>query len=665
MLKQYKTPIFNLTTVALAIGLGYSFYQQFNIEKKLTDLSQIVLFTNNNLTNINRNIILALKGGDGAYYDMLSRDNNQLNMNNNQLFDYYKTNEGLYFVKNKKEFYESLNKQISNLMEDLSLIINNKVLLLNFEKITKENNVIFSELDLMKSSIENHLRTRQEFYKTDPKMSKSINDSIGLLNGYLHKIKEIKDNFLLDSLKHDEYKRMLNNIISYVDNNLGEVEPNNMILQRLISEYSSKMKQFRDKLYPIIAGKYDFKILSNIHKNNENYVKNITQIQRDLMEIGDNKTNNFYYYLIIIMVLALIMKTFIFVNAKAELSKKDYNKIKQFESLNKRTQMAQNSIDRIVRFDSYSNFPIIETGAYLDEEPFKESRLGVIVSKFNSLLKSHASYKYKIEILGKTAQDLAMPTINLLPILKKENGNSTNAYTLNEITFSAETVKDIKENLDSQKIKLDVLNNNSQNLSYNLEEVGNILTKNKERFSNTRSNIQNSSKQIKKIGEISQKINDVQEDMREVIAKMEVIALNLAVESAQKEDGNFSSTLAKELQTLLEEIQEQNYSLKSRIEEIQVNSKDTADLLEKTTNEIVNDTELLDKSKTIVNSLVDYSIKVENVGEELFDIEEKIENLIKMLDEKMDTAREKDGKKSEVILKCEQALNRILETLNG
>lgn len=665
MLKQYKTPIFNLTTVALAVGLGYSFYQQFNIENKLTDLSQVVLFTNNNLTNINRNIILALKGGEEMYYDVLSRDNNQLNINKKQLFDFYKTNESLYFVKSKKEFYDTINRQISNLMKDLSLIIDNKNVLLNFEKIIKENNIIFSELDLMKSSIENHLRSRQEFYKTEPKVTKAINDSINLLNVYLNKIKEIKDNFLLHPVKHDEYKIALNNIISYIDNNLGEVEPNNMILQKLISEYSSKTKQLRDKLYPIIDDRYDFKTLSNIYKNNENYVKNIAQIQRDLIEVGDNKTNNFYYYLIIVMIIALLIKTFVFVNAKAELSKKDYNKIKQFESLNKRTQMAQNSIDRIIRFDSYSNFPIIETGAYLDEEPFRESRLGIIVSKFNSLLKSHASYKYKVEILGKTAQDLAMPTINLLPILKKENGNSTNAYALNEIVFSAETVKDIKENLDSQKIKLDVLNNNSQNLSYNLEEVGNILTKNKEHFFNTRSNIQNSSKQIKKIGEISQKINDVQEDMRDVIAKMEVIALNLAVESAQKEDGNFSSTLAKELQTLLEEIQEQNYSLKSRIEEIQVNSKDTADLLEKTTNGIVNDTELLDKSKTIVNSLVGYSVKVEEVGEELFDIEEKIENLIKMLDEKMDTAREKDGKKSEVILKCEQALNRILETLNG
>ena len=653
-MKQYKNIIFNVLTALLIILLSVCFYQQFLNNNKNNELDNIILNSSDSLVLANRSMVLALNNNTEEDFNLLEKSFNQINLNYSTLSHFYSDNKD--FLNGHSVQYDNFEKEIKNLLESLKLIINNKKALLYFNSINKENNIIFSELEVIKATIDSVLKNNYEISK-DKKFLNAINS----LTLQLKKIEEIK-NDVLNPLKQEEYKRILNNFISYIDTSFGEIDQNNMLLQKSISDFSRKLKQFRIKVNTVIDEKFDINAINEIQKNKNETYKNFDLIQRDLSSLLQNKDLGIYYYLILFMVALLVLESFYFINAKAEINKKDYNKIKQYEALYKRSSAIGHAIDRIVKISPYDNKIIIETSSFIDENTYKESKLSTVATKFNSLLRTYGGLRYKMDVLSKSAQELATPVVNLLPILKKENGNSINIYALNELNFASETIKDVKQIIEVQKNKLDVLTNNIQNISINLNETNNILDKNQERFNNTRSNMQNSSKQVKKIGEISQKTNDLLEDIKLQISNIGVISLNLAIESAQNKESS-SATLVNELQNVIDAIEELNNQLKLKNEEIQSSAKDITNSLEKTTNEIVDDSELLQKTQKLIETLSNLSNNVGDSSEEILTSSEKVENLIKMLDEKIDTSKEKDNKKSDVINRSEQALNRILDTL--
>lgn len=653
-MKQYKSIIFNILTVLLIILLSACFYQQFLNNNKNSELDNIILNSSDSLVLANRSMVMALNNNTEEDFNLLEKSVNQINLNYSTLSRFYSDNKD--YLSGYSVQYNNFEKEIKNLLESLKLIINNKNALLYFDSINKDNNVIFSELEVIKATIDSILKNNYEISK-DKKFLNAINS----LTTQVKKIEEIK-NDILNPSKQEEYKRILNNFISYVDTSFGEIDQNNMLLQKSVSDFSRKLKQFRIKVNTVIDEKFDINAINDIQKNKSEIYKNFDLIQRDLSSLLQNKDSGIYYYLILFIVALLILESFYFINAKAEINKKDYNKIKQYEALYKRSSAIGHAIDRIVKISPYDNKIIIETSSFIDENTYKESKLSTVATKFNSLLRTYGGLRYKMDVLSKSAQELATPVVNLLPILKKENGNSINIYALNELNFASETIKDVKQIIEVQKNKLDVLTNNIQNISINLNEANNILDKNQERFNNTRSNMQNSSKQVKKIGEISQKTNDLLEDIKLQISNIGVISLNLAIESAQNKESS-SATLVNELQNVIDAIEELNNQLKLKNEEIQSSAKDITNSLEKTTNEIVDDSELLQKTQKLIETLSNLSNNVGDSSEEILTSSEKVENLIKMLDEKIDTSKEKDNKKSDVINRSEQALNRILDTL--
>lgn len=634
-----KNTIFNLSAIVIGLsmmGLFYSQYQEKEINNILFNTSNKAMKT---LNDVDKQIVLSLGNGLEANFNLLNRDLGNLNVDNAELKKLGNDNYIDYALVD-----------LSNIIANVSQILDNRKAIINMTKISKEMSNLFVEIELIKSSLENSL--------FDLPKNQTVINAGNLLNNQIKKINEI-----ITSLnntpqnKQQENLNYLNSIIAYVDNKLGDVNPNSINFQKFIADYSNKLKQLREKYRQVVVEKYDFKAVENIYKNQTNLLKEIENIQENLKPLSDKNEDSLYQFLLMVLSSVLLLMTFLFINKKAKISKQDYDQLKQFEALKKRTANFQSNLDRVVKLDNGK--ATIETGVLIDENVFKGSKLSYIVNKTNFLIKGYEGLKSKMDVLSKSSFDLALPVLNLLSSLKKETHN----YNLNEISFSSDTIKDVSDLLEDQEIKFDGINGNSQNISYNLGEVLNLLSKTEDGFATNRTYMQNSSKQIKKMGEISQKANDLYEDIRKNISMIELISLNLAIKNSEIDNSNSVSVYAKDLNNIADMLKNLTDSLKQKINEIQINSKDTTDSLEKLTNDIVSNSDMLNKSQNIVKELIKMSDKVLEDGNLAFVDINKMKNNIKLLNEKMETLKEKDAKKTDVITKSEQAFNKIFETI--
>lgn len=634
-----KNTIFNFSAIVIGLsmmGLFYSQYQEKEINNILFNTSNKAMKT---LNDVDKQIVLSLGNGSEANFNLLNRDLGNLNVDNAELKKLGNDNYIDYALVD-----------LSNIIANVSQILDNRKAIINMTKISKEMSNLFVEIELIKSSLENSL--------FDLPKNQTVINAGNLLNNQIKKINEI-----ITSLnntpqnKQQENLNYLNSIIAYVDNKLGDVNPNSINFQKFIADYSNKLKQLREKYRQVVVEKYDFKAVENIYKNQTNLLKEIENIQENLKPLSDKNEDSLYQFLLMVLSSVLLLMTFLFINKKAKISKQDYDQLKQFEALKKRTANFQSNLDRVVKLDNGK--ATIETGVLIDENVFKGSKLSYIVNKTNFLIKGYEGLKSKMDVLSKSSFDLALPVLNLLSSLKKETHN----YNLNEISFSSDTIKDVSDLLEDQEIKFDGINGNSQNISYNLGEVLNLLSKTEDGFATNRTYMQNSSKQIKKMGEISQKANDLYEDIRKNISMIELISLNLAIKNSEMDNSNSVSVYAKDLNNIADMLKNLTDSLKQKINEIQINSKDTTDSLEKLTNDIVSNSDMLNKSQNIVKELIKMSDKVLEDGNLAFVDINKMKNNIKLLNEKMETLKEKDAKKTDVITKSEQAFNKIFETI--
>lgn len=634
-----KNTIFNLSAIAIGLGMTGLFYSQYQ-EKEINDaLFNISNKATKTLLNVDKQIVLSLGNGSDLSFNLLNKDLGNLNVDNGEL---KKLGDNNYLDYSLVDLTDIITK--------VSQILDNRKAIMNMTKVTKEMSNLFIEIELIKSSLENNLVEL-------PKNQLVVNTG-NLLNTQIKKINEIITT-LNNTIptKQQENLNYLNSIINYVDNKLGDVNPNSINFQKFIADYSNKLKQLREKYRQIVNEKYDFKTVETIYKNQPALLKQIENIQENLKLLSNEKEESFHQLLLMLLSAVLLLMTFLFINKKAKISKQDHDRLKQFEALKKRTDSFQSNLDRVVKLDNGK--ATIETGVLIDENTFKGSKLSYIVNKTNFLIKGYEGLKSKMDVLSKSSFDLALPVLNLVSSLKKETHN----YNLNEISFSSDTIKDVSDLLEEQEIKFDGINGNSQNISYNLGEVINLLSKTEEGFATNRTYMQNSSKQIKKMGEISQKANDLYEDIRKNIAMIEVISLNLAIKNSEEDHSSSVSVYAKDLNNIAEMLKNLTDTLKQKINEIQINSKDTTDSLEKLTNDIVSNSDMLNKSQNIIKSLVKMSDKVLEEGNSAFVNVNKIKNNIKLLNEKMETLKEKDAKKTDVIAKSEQAFNKIFETI--
>lgn len=634
-----KNTIFNLSAIVVGLSMASLFYSQYEEKKINNTLFNISNKTIKTLINVDKQIVLSLGNGSEINFNLLNRDLGNLNVDNAELKKLGDSNYLDYSLVD-----------LSNIIANVSQILDNRKAIMNMTKTTKEMSNLFIEIELIKSSLENIL--------SDLPKNQTVINTGNLLNNQIKKINEI-----ITSLnntpqnKQQENLNYLNSIIAYVDNKLGDVNPNSINFQKFIADYSNKLKQLREKYRQVVIEKYDFKTVENIYKNQTNLLKEIENIQENLKPLSDKNEDSLYQFLLMILSSILLLMTFLFINKKAKISKQDYDQLKQFEALKKRTANFQTNLDRVVKLDNGK--ATIETGVLIDENVFKGSKLSYIVNKTNFLIKGYEGLKSKMDVLSKSSFDLALPVLNLLSSLKKETHN----YNLNEISFSSDTIKDVSDLLEDQEIKFDGINGNSQNISYNLGEVLNLLSKTEDGFATNRTYMQNSSKQIKKMGEISQKANDLYEDIRKNISMIELISLNLAIKNSEMDNSNSVSVYAKDLNNIADMLKNLTDSLKQKINEIQINSKDTTDSLEKLTNDIVSNSDMLNKSQNIVKELIKMSDKVLEDGNLAFVDINKMKNNIKLLNEKMETLKEKDAKKTDVITKSEQAFNKIFETI--
>lgn len=162
-----------------------------------------------------------------------------------------------------------------------------------------------------------------------------------------------------------------------------------------------------------------------------------------------------------------------------------------------------------------------------------------------------------------------------------------------------------------------------------LSEAGGLVVKNTiEGMNNIRDTIQESAKRIKSLGESSQEIGRVTQIIQGVGSKIQVLALNAAIQAASAgEAGKGFSVVAEEVQVLADEAAEAAQKIDRLVQNIQGSSKEAIATMEQTTARVVEGAKTADEAGESLRKIGLGSEKLKGVVESVTEkMQEKSES---------------------------------------
>lgn len=381
-------------------------------------------------------------------------------------------------------------------------------------------------------------------------------------------------------------------------------------------------------------------------KDLQTYKNKVNQTYLDLSIIQENIQRLFW--LLIVLMGITIVGVLIVINSSKDMSKKDEKDLKDFDKMRKQLKATIKNIELIVNSNK-----TINTNLKLNE--YRDSYIGVITNKFNILLSTYSNVLKSLREHNSIIINYFNPLFPKFEHLRKGKNDS---LTSNEIKIVEEVIKDVKSYLGDMDKKQDVLNNDLQNLSLNLEDCNGSIEFLLKGFEDRRGNLQSSGKHMKKIGELTQNVDQIQNEISQDLSKIEVIALNLAIDSTE-------SNYSNELKALTNSLANSLNKVKKGLNDIQSISKEATEAVEKSINNLIDDNKESIKLNNKINEGLKSNDKMIDMGNTLFDLIDKINNIINILETNNELLKDKDKSKSELLIEVESRINNIKEAMSN
>lgn len=655
--------LFTLTTIAIIVGFALVSYNQSKNNELDAEMNNMLITANFNTNVVHKNMVVNNVSNNENYFDLVKKDLSLIALNIENLNKYLQTISDTAVIRNNKiSDFNSLLNDYNSLQEYLNLILNNKEILLEINKISSNIDQSYQAIKTNNFILENEIRKTIQENKNNDFYIKRASSLLDIVHRYFDFLTTVNADVLNGDKINNNIKE-IDKFITYLSN--IELDKKSINLNRELENYLTLIKDFKDKYSYLNNKKTEVLAVQSIKTEEKRAFEKINLIQ---FKVRNNLRADFdytYFFIInAIFILIFSLSLLYSINTTAELSKKDSDKIKQYEVLNRRTRNVQKEFAKTINKDEETGVVNINVMGIINEDQYRESKLGIIVNRFNILLRTYVQLKTKIEKIGKSVQEQIVPLLNNLPMLKRETSNSEMNYGIGEIKLTEDALEDLNKLISYQDGKLDGINSNSQNILLKIDDTKGAISDNQKKLDEIRKNMQNSSKQVKKTGELLQDNNVLHEEIKQFLSQIGVITLNLAIEASKSDNASFI-TYANELQKISESISDLLNKSKSNNTAIFSSVQDTTNLLEITTNEIVADNDLLDKTQLLVLSVEKTLDNVLKNGSEAFENIEKIQNYLKLLNEKILILKEKDIKKSKIIIDSEETLSKLLEVFNA
>ena len=194
-----------------------------------------------------------------------------------------------------------------------------------------------------------------------------------------------------------------------------------------------------------------------------------------------------------------------------------------------------------------------------------------------------------------------------------------------------------------------------------------------EGMNNIRETIQETAKRIKSLGESSQEIGVVTQLIRTVGARIQVLALNAAIQAADAgESGKGFAVVAEEVQVLADEAAEAAQKIDKLVQNIQGSSKEAISTMEQTTARVVDGAKTADTAGESLREIGVGSEKlkqvVESVTEKMQDGSESATDLalnMRNIKNLTKVSREQSAEAQQVVSKMRDATKELQSSVEG
>lgn len=188
-----------------------------------------------------------------------------------------------------------------------------------------------------------------------------------------------------------------------------------------------------------------------------------------------------------------------------------------------------------------------------------------------------------------------------------------------------------------------------------------------------RETIQESAKRIKSLGESSQEIAFVTKLIRGVTAKIQVLALNAAIQAADAgEAGKGFAVVAEEVQILADEAEDAAQKIDKLVQNIQGSSKEAIQTMEQTTSRVVEGAKTADSAGDSLREIGVGSEKlrlvVEDVTEKMQEGSESATDLalnMRTIKSLTKVSREQSAEAQQIVLKMRDATKELQTSVEG
>ena len=236
-----------------------------------------------------------------------------------------------------------------------------------------------------------------------------------------------------------------------------------------------------------------------------------------------------------------------------------------------------------------------------------------IAKSFNSTVEELRKLVYKVRETADTVADHAESTNEISVGLNKSAVEQEE-----KIDNLSKEMSNISQELDSVAQKT----SGSADLAVSALELsklgGKVVQETIQDLNSIRDTVQETSKRIKSLGEAAQEIGEVIPAIRDMRAKIEILALNASIQAAEAgESGLGFAQIAEEVEALAKQVEREAEKIENTVKNMQVSTKEAISTMEKTTGRVVEGTKTADNAGHALKEIGENAVKLKESMDEI------------------------------------------------